>query len=148
MSRRPFRCKIYRESRRAQKIIALLVVQWWEDEPQRAYVLHKASALQEGMVVRQQAPAAPVPAYLSSRVQGVEDMPSVEVVLGTRTAREEGEQTVGTGEGSAGREEHCMAAHYRHVKVEEEEMCAVVGYVVRDMDGHLYIELLQGLRRA
>jgi hypothetical protein len=75
-------------------------------------------------------------------------MPSVEVVLGTRTARQEGEETVGTGEGSAGGGEHCMAAHYRHVKVVEKEMDATVGYVVREMDGHLYIELLQGLRRA
>jgi hypothetical protein len=28
----------------------------------------------------------------------------------------------------------------------EEELCAMVGYVVRDLDGHLYIELLAGLK--
>lgn len=73
-------------------------MQWWEDEPQRAYVLHKARTLHEYTATRQQAPTAPVPAYLSSRVQGAEDMPSVEVVIGSRTARQEEEETVHAGE--------------------------------------------------
>jgi ADP-ribose pyrophosphatase YjhB (NUDIX family) len=28
----------------------------------------------------------------------------------------------------------------------EEEMCAMVGFVARDLDGHLYTELLEGLK--
>jgi hypothetical protein len=30
--------------------------------------------------------------------------------------------------------------------VDEEGMCAMVGYVVKDLDGHLYKELMEGLR--
>jgi ADP-ribose pyrophosphatase YjhB (NUDIX family) len=29
---------------------------------------------------------------------------------------------------------------------EDEEVCAMVGFVVRDLDGHLYTELLEGLK--
>jgi hypothetical protein len=28
----------------------------------------------------------------------------------------------------------------------EEEVCAMVNFVVKDLDGHLYTELMQGLR--
>jgi hypothetical protein len=31
-------------------------------------------------------------------------------------------------------------------QAKEEEMCAMVGFVVRELDGHLYTELLEGLR--
>jgi hypothetical protein len=31
-------------------------------------------------------------------------------------------------------------------QAKEEEVCAMVGYVVRELDGHLYTELLEGLK--
>jgi hypothetical protein len=31
-------------------------------------------------------------------------------------------------------------------QAKEEEVCAMVGFVVRDLDGHLYTELLEGLK--
>jgi hypothetical protein len=104
------------------------VLQWWEGELQRAYVLHKARTLHDDAATRQQAPAAPVPAYLSARVTPGSMLPSVQVVA----IDEAGE------EGAAKRERE------EGGQAKEEEMCAMVGFVVRDLDGHLYTELLEG----
>jgi hypothetical protein len=91
-------------------------LQWWEGELQRAYVLHKARTLHEDTATRQQATAAPVPPYLSPRGTPGNVMPSVEVVA----------------IGQAGRDQR------------EEEVCAMVGFVVKDLSAELYIELLAG----
>jgi hypothetical protein len=108
------------------------VVQWWEDEPQRAYVLHKARTLHQDTTTRQQAPAAPVPAYLSPRVQGGKRLPQVEVAVG----RPDRQGTRAAQEGRQAKE-----------KEKDEEVCAMVGYVVKDLAAELYTELLQGLHK-
>jgi ankyrin repeat protein len=89
------------------------VLQWWQGELQRAYVLHKARTLHEDTATRQQAPAAPVPAYLSARVTEDSVMPSVQVV------------TI----------------------QQEEVVCAMAGFVVKDLAAELYIELLAGFHQ-
>jgi hypothetical protein len=100
------------------------LLQWWEGELQRAYVLHKARTLHEDTATCQQAPAAPVPAYLSRRVQGGKRLPQVQI-------QESG--------GSGGRRTRAAA--------KEEEMCAMVGCVVKDLSAELYIELLAGFHK-
>jgi hypothetical protein len=107
------------------------VLQWWEGELQRAYVLHKARTLHEDTTTHQQAPAAPVPAYLRTRVQAGNAMPSVE---GGAIAQ-------GGEEGAAkrGREERGQE--------KAEELCAMVQYVVKDLAAELYVELLQGFHQ-
>jgi hypothetical protein len=113
-----------------------MCVQWWEGELQRAYVLHKARTLHEDAATRQQAPAAPVPVYLSPRVQGGKRLPQVEV--GARQQEEAGTR------GAAKR----GTAEEGQEKVEDgEEVCAMVGYVVKDLGAELYTELLQGLHK-
>jgi hypothetical protein len=104
-------------------------VQWWEGELQRAYVLHKARTLHEDAATRQQAPAAPVPAYLSPRVQGGSVMPQVDI----------------RGRGGSGGPRTRAAAN--RGGEDEEAICAMVGYVVKDLAAELYIELLQGLHK-
>jgi hypothetical protein len=106
------------------------VLQWWEGELHRAYVLHKARTLHEDTATRQQAPAAPVPAYLTARVTPGSVLPSMQVVA----IDEAGE------EGAAKRERE------EGGQAKEEEVFAMVGFVVRDLDGHLYTELLEGLK--
>jgi hypothetical protein len=91
------------------------VLQWWEGELQRVYVLHKARTLHEDTATRQQAPGAPVPAYLSPRVQGGSILPSVQMAT----------------------------IHHQ----EEEAVCAMVGFVVKDLAAELYIELLAGFHQ-
>jgi hypothetical protein len=59
-------------------------------------------------------------------------MPSVEV--GARQQDEAG--TTSTEEGGKERE-----------KVHDDEVCAMVGYVVKDLGAELYTELLQGLHK-
>jgi hypothetical protein len=104
----------------------------WEGELARAYVLHKARTLHDGIAIRQQAPAAPMPAYLSPRVQEDKPMPRVQVQgrggggLRTRGAAKRGAEEGGQEEG--------------------ESVCGMVNFVVKDLDGHLYTELMQGLR--
>jgi hypothetical protein len=88
------------------------VLQWWEGEVQRAYVLHKARTLHEDTATRQQAPAAPVPTYLSARVTPGSVLPSFEVVT---------------------------------IQHQEENVCAMVGFVVKDLAAELYTELLAAL---
>jgi hypothetical protein len=109
------------------------VLQWWEGELQRAYVLHKARTLHEDTATRQQAPAAHVPAYLSRRVQGGKRLPQVQI------------QASG---GNGGRRTRGAARTIaeRGGEEKDEEVCAMVGFVVRELDGHLYIELLAGLK--
>jgi hypothetical protein len=113
------------------------VVQWWDGELQRAYVLHKARMLHDDTATRQQAPAAPVPAYLSPRVQGGKRLPQVQVRGrgGSGGPRTRGAAKRGVEE-AGGQEKE---------KEEEEEVCAMVGYVVKDLAAELYTELLQGL---
>jgi hypothetical protein len=89
------------------------VVQWWEAEPQRAYVLHKARTLHEDAATRQQ---APVPAYLSPRVQGGKRLPQVQV---RGRGGSGGPRTRGTAK--TGAEEEGQG------ETREEEMCAMVG---------------------
>jgi hypothetical protein len=95
------------------------VLQWWEGELQRAYILHKARTLHEDTATRQHAHAAPVPAYLSPRVQGGKRLPHVQI------------QGSGGSGGRRTREEE-----------KDEEVCAMVGFVVKDLSAELYIELL------
>lgn len=132
----------------------MLLLQWWEGELHRGYLIHKARTLQEDKAVRQQAPTAPLPAYLRQRVK-VRDMPFPEVLSqhdgeegakGGKRDMDGGKVVVGaakgdTGEGRGEEGDH-IAAHYKVVKVEEEEMAAVVGYVVKDLAPELYIELM------
>jgi hypothetical protein len=108
------------------------VLQWWEGELQRAYVLHKARTLHEDTATRQQAPAAPVPAYLRARVMPGSVLPSVQVVA-IDQAGEEGAAKRGRKEGGQAKE--------------EEEKCAMVGFVVKDLAAELYIELLAGFHQ-
>jgi hypothetical protein len=107
------------------------VLQWWAGELQRGYVLHKARTLHEDTATRQQAPAAAVPAYLSARVTPGKVLPSVQVVAIDQAGEE--------GAAKREREEGGQAK-------DEEELCAMVGFVVRDLDGHLYTELPEGLK--
>jgi ankyrin repeat protein len=110
------------------------MLQWWERALQRAYVLHKARTLHEDAATRQQAPAAPVPAYLSARVQGGKRLPHVHI------------QASG---GSGGRRTRGAARRIaeRGGEAKEEEMCAMVGFVVKDLSAELYIELLAGFHQ-
>lgn len=104
-------------------------LQWWEGEMERAYVLHKARALHDDTTTRQQAPEAPLPAYLQGRVASTSLLPQVDVL----DVQKEGQQDGKTGQ-------------IRALSLDEEGMCAMVGYVVKDLDGHLYKELMEGLR--
>jgi hypothetical protein len=109
------------------------LLQWWKGELDRAYALHKARTLHEGTATRQQAPAAPLPAYLSPRVLGGSAiMPSVEV--GTEAGK--GKRSRGGQDG--------MTSYYGQVEVVEEEMAAMVGFVVKDLATELYTELRAG----
>lgn len=145
----------------------VVMLQWWEGELQRAYIIHKARATHEGT------------AYLMPRAAPGSVMPVVEVVAThEEDQREEGEEkkegeemmaAEGGGKGvpidseeeeeeeedddledddSAWhkREEGSFSAeeYYERVKVGKEEMHAVAQYVVKDLDGHLYRELLEG----
>jgi hypothetical protein len=110
------------------------MLQWWEGELQRAYVLHKARTLHEDTATRQQAPAAPVPAYLTARVQGGKRLPHVQI------------QASG---GSGGRRTRGAARRIaeRGGEEKDEEVCAMVGFVVKDLSAELYIELLAGFHQ-
>lgn len=99
---------------------------------ERAYVLHKARALHDDTTTRQQAPGASLPAYLQDRADS-DLMPRVDVV----DVQME-EQQFGVTDGAAGGGAGPL--------VDEEGRCAMVGYVVKDLDGHLYKELMEGLR--
>jgi hypothetical protein len=110
-------------------------VQSWEGELQRAYILHKARTIYEGAAARQQAPAAPVPAYLSAR----DVMPSVDIWDG---AADEAEATSGK---RARQGQEGVASFYGGFEVEGEEMNAMVGFVVKDFAAELYTEFLAGL---
>jgi hypothetical protein len=104
------------------------VVQWWEGELARAYVLHKARTLHDDTATHQQTPAATVPAYLRPRVQEGSLMPSVEVVTIEQGGEEKG------GEGG-------------QQKQMEEKIRAMVGFVMKDLAAELYTELLAGLHQ-
>jgi ankyrin repeat protein len=110
---------------------SLCLWQWWEGELARAYVLHKARTLHDDTATHQQAPAARVPAYLRTRVQG-SLMPLVQVV----TRQHDGQ------EGAANR-----GMDDRGQQKEEEEVGAMVGFVVKDLAAELYTELLAGLHQ-
>jgi hypothetical protein len=101
--------------------------QWWEGELARAFVLDKARTLHDDTATHQQAPAAPVPAYLRTRVQEGSLMPSVEVVTIEQGGEEKGEE--------GGQQK------------QEEEVGAMVGFVVKDLAAELYTELLAGLHQ-
>lgn len=118
------------------------LVQWWEGELQRPYLLHKARALHEAAATRQHTPNAPIPLYLRQRAGNDWGMPSVGVVgiLGQSAA-------VGGKRGREGGEVEWSTAHFQRLKVGDEERHATVGYVVRDVNGHLYAELMDGLRQ-
>jgi hypothetical protein len=140
--------------------------QWWEKELERAYVLYKARRVHEETAIHLQQPAlgAPVPAYLSSKFAHNKALPVVEVVASQEERqpdREEMEwegrrtsEPFETGEGSDEEEEEeeerdwnaSLAEHYAKVRVVEEEMAAVVSFVAKDLNGHLYTELLQGFK--
>lgn len=109
-------------------ITSVSMMQWWEGEVQRAYVLHKARTLHEAVTTGQHAPSALLPAYLSRRMQEGRVMPSVEVVARQR-GRQKGAVKRARQEGGRG---------------EEEEACAMMGYVVKDLAAELYVELLAG----
>lgn len=161
---------------------AVVMLQWWEGELRRAYIIHQARATHEGTAVRQQAPDPPVPAYLLPRAAPGSAMPVVEVVAPPQEDEreegeekkngQEGEETMAAEGGGKGvpidseeeeeeeedddledddsawhkREEGSFSAeeYYERVKVGKEEMHAVAQYVVKDLDGHLYRELLEG----
>jgi hypothetical protein len=109
----------------------LVLLQEWERELQRAYVLHKARALHEGIATRQNAPAAPVPAYLRPRADKNKGMPRVAIIernsIGGRVTRGEVKRTMDVG----GEEV-------------EKEKDAMVGFVVKDLAAELYTELMAG----
>jgi predicted lactoylglutathione lyase len=46
----------------------------------------------------------------------------------------------------AGEEEAAKRGREEGGQAKEEEVCAMVGLVVRDLDGHLYTELVEGLK--
>jgi hypothetical protein len=117
--------------------IRVSFLQWWEGELERASMIQKARTLHEHTATHQQAPAAPVPAYLRARVQADNAMPSVEV--GAIEQDRMGVKRMREGEGG-------VAARCGNGKVLEGEVGAMVGYVVRDLNGQLYTELMQGLR--
>jgi hypothetical protein len=66
-------------------------------------------------------------------------MPSVE--MGTR--QQEGAGARGAAKRAA---EDGMTSYYDHVEVEEEEMAAMVAFVVKDLATELYTELWAGFR--
>jgi hypothetical protein len=90
--------------------------------------------MHDDAATRQQAPAAPVPAYLSPRVQGGKRLPHVQI------------QASG---GSGGRRTRGAAKRIaeRGGEEKDEEVCAMVGFVVKDLSAELYIELLAGFHQ-
>jgi hypothetical protein len=111
------------------------VLQWWEGELQRAYVLHKARTLHQDTTTHQQAPAAPVPAYLRTRIQAGKRLPQLKV-------RDRGSSGGPRTRGAAkrGREEE-------RGQEMEEEVGTMVQYVVKDLAAELYVELLEGFHQ-
>jgi hypothetical protein len=112
----------------------LVLLQEWEIELQRAYILHKTRALHDGIATRQHTPAAPVPAYLRPRADKNKGMPHVEIVGRSSTG---GRVTRGAVEGNheAGGEEV------------EREKDAMVVFVVKDLAAELYTELMAAFHR-
>jgi hypothetical protein len=104
------------------------VLRWWEGELQRAYVVHKARTLHDDTATLQQGPAAPVPAYLRARLPHVQIQGS---------------------DGSGGRRTRGAAKRIaeRGGEDKDEEVCAMVGFVVKDLSAELYIELLAGFHQ-
>jgi hypothetical protein len=81
---------------------------------------------------------SPLPACLERRLAIGVGLPSVD-----HWGREGEEARKGHGEAGMA---HCLGAEGTSGE-EGEETGAVLGFVVRDLDGHLYTELLHGMRR-
>lgn len=75
-------------------IAPLCVLQWWDRELERGFLLYRAKALHDAYTTHQQAIAFPVPAYLKARMRTGLALPRVEV-----EARQ-GEGTGGEGAGN------------------------------------------------
>jgi hypothetical protein len=112
---------------------SLLVLQEWEGHLQRAYVLHKARALHDGIATRQHTPAAPVPAYLRPRADKNRHMPRVAIIErdsnGGRVTRAAVKRMMEMG-GEA--------------MEKEKEKDAMVAFVVKDLAAEVYTELMAG----
>jgi hypothetical protein len=105
------------------------VLQGWVGELQFAYVLHKARTVHQDTTTHRQAPAAPVPAYLRTRVQEGKRLPKLKI-------RDRGS--------SRGPRTRGAAKRGREEERGDDEVCAMVQYVVKDLAAELYVELLEG----
>jgi hypothetical protein len=110
-----------------------VLLQEWEVELQRAYVLHKTRALYEGTVTRKEVSAAPVPAYLRPRADKNRGMPRVAIVERDSTG----------GRMTRGQVKRMMDMGGEEVE-KEKEKDAMVAFVVKDLAAELYTELMAG----
>jgi hypothetical protein len=127
----------------------LFSCQWWEEELERGYVVHRARYLAEQHSLLQPTLAAAaasvasslasvsIPAFLSPRTRFVPAVPHVEVV------RLSGEEETGTStdQGKRKVEEEGGGDAQRPSEAERD---ATVKYVMQDLQPELYIELMAG----
>lgn len=108
-----------------------MCVQRWEGALQRGYVLHRARRVHEDSISREQAPGAPVSAYLRARAERGGELPRVHIELQAVAERRTTQASTNRGV-------------RKGVKASEEEKGATLEYVIHDLVPELYIELLAG----
>jgi hypothetical protein len=107
--------------------------QWWDGELERGYLIHRARALHNAYTTHQEAPTRPVPGYLKARAEAGLALPREEMT--------EGQQN---GAGWAGDRKRTRAVTKAHATGEPQCMHAVVGWVVNELNGELFTELMHG----
>lgn len=134
--------------------VGVWVVQWWEGEVERACWVDSARGLHTLHMLRHKhiytphtkqttgvhnGVMDPLPACLERRLTTGDGLPSM------RHWGREGEESI-KGHGEAGMA-HNLNGEGASGEEGEEQIGAMLGFVVRDLDCHLYTELLHGMRR-
>jgi hypothetical protein len=109
-------------------VLSLGVLQWWDGELERGYLLYRARTLHDACTVHQQTPTHPLPSYLEARAAGLA-LPWVTVAEG---------QQEGAG-GQWGRKRTVAPPG-----VQQQERHAITEWAMKPLSGELFMELMQG----
>jgi hypothetical protein len=118
------------------------VWQWWEGELERRALLCRATCLHKAYTTQRDLPTSQVPTYLEARVAAGHAVPVVEVVS-PQSERRTTRSMARTAEASGKRKAAGEGGEAQGVEVGEEEIRAVLEYVVKGLNEALVTELLE-----
>jgi hypothetical protein len=123
--------------------VVAAVWQWWDGEIERRVLLCRATCLHKAYTMQRDLPTSQVPTYLQARVAAGHAVPVVEVVSPQsegRTTRSMARMAEASGKEKAAGE----GGDAQEAGLGEEEIRAVLEYVVKGLNEALVTELLEG----